>query len=120
MASRCWGHRDSLRRMRPPVTAARPLPALPLDALRRDLLVGCASADQFTGDFVTAVRDQRADEFRRRYRSPDILLLDDVQFLQGKDQTQIEFYHPFDELHTSVRQIDLTSDRPPQRRRALD
>ena len=96
------------------------LHAIAHEALRRDLHVVCASADQFTGDFVTAVRDQRADEFRRRYRSPDILLLDDVQFLQGKDQTQIEFYHAFDELHTSGRQIALTCDRPPHDLSSLD
>jgi chromosomal replication initiator protein len=96
------------------------LHAIAHEAIRIDLHVVCASAEQFTSDFVTAVRDQRTDEFRRRYRGPDLLLLDDVQFLQGKDQTQIEFYHAFDELHTSGRQIALTCDRCPQDLTSLD
>lgn len=90
------------------------------EALRSDLRVVYTSAEQFTSDFVTAVRDHRTDEFRRRYRGPDMLLIDDVQFLQGKDQTQIEFYHAFDELHTSGRQIALTCDRCPHDLPSLD
>jgi chromosomal replication initiator protein len=90
------------------------------EALRGDLRVVYASAEQFTSDFVTAVRDHRTDEFRRRYRGPDMLLIDDVQFLQGKDQTQIEFYHAFDELHTSGRQIALACDRCPHDLPSLD
>jgi chromosomal replication initiator protein len=96
------------------------LHAIAQEAVRSDLPVVCASAEQFTTEFVTAIRDHRADEFRYRYRSPDILLIDDVQFLQGKDQTQIEFYHAFDELHGSGRQIALTCDRCPQDLAFLD
>jgi len=96
------------------------LHAIAQEAVRSELPVVCVSAEQFTSDFVTAVRDHRADEFRHRYRSPDILLLDDVQFLQGKDQTQIEFYHAFDELHGSGRQIGLTCDHYPQDLPSLD
>ncbi len=89
-------------------------------ALRCDLRVVCTSAEQFTNAFVTAVRDHHTDEFRNRYRGADVLLLDDVQFLQGKDQTQVEFYHAFDELHGSGRQIALTCDRCPQDLPSLD
>jgi chromosomal replication initiator protein len=96
------------------------LHAIAQEAVRCDLPVVCVSAEQFTTEFVTAVRDHRADEFRHRFRSPDILLIDDVQFLQGKDQTQIEFYHVFDELHGSGRQIALTCDRCPQDLPSLD
>jgi chromosomal replication initiator protein len=90
------------------------LHAIAQEAVRSDLPVVCVSAEQFTTEFVTAVRDHHTDEFRYRYRGPDILLVDDVQFLQGKDQTQIEFYHAFDELHASGRQLALTCDRCPQ------
>jgi len=96
------------------------LHAIAHEALRSDLRLVCASAEQFTSEFVTAVRDHRTDEFRYRYRGADIFLLDDVQFLQGKDQTQIEFYHTFDELHSSGRQIALTCDRCPQDLSSLD
>jgi chromosomal replication initiator protein len=96
------------------------LQAIAQEAVRADLPVVCVSAEQFTTEFVTAVRDRRTDEFRYRYRSPDILLIDDIQFLQGKDQTQIEFYHVFDELHGSGRQIALTCDRCPQDLPSLD
>jgi len=96
------------------------LHAIAQEAVRADLPVVCASAEQFTTEFVTAVRDHRTDEFRHRYRSPDILLIDDVQFLQGKDQTQIEFCHVFDELHGSGRQMALTCDRCPQDLPSLD
>lgn len=96
------------------------LHAIGHEAVRSNLQVVCASAEQFTSGFVTAVRDQRTDEFRHRYRSADVLLLDDIQFLQGKEQTQIEFYHAFDELHASGRQIALTCDRCPQDLPALD
>jgi len=96
------------------------LHAIAQEAVRSDLPVVCVSAEQFTTEFVTAVRDHRTDEFRHRFRSPDILLIDDVQFLQGKDQTQIEFYHTFDELHASGRQIALTCDRYPQDLASLD
>jgi chromosomal replication initiator protein len=85
-----------------------------------NLRVVCASAEQFTSQFVTAVRDHRTDDFRQRYRSADVLLLDDIQFLQGKEQTQMEFYHTFDELHCSGRQIVLTCDRCPQELLSLD
>jgi chromosomal replication initiator protein len=96
------------------------LHAIAQEAVRSDLPVVCVSAEQFTTEFVTAVRDHHTDEFRCRYRSPDILLLDDIQFLQGKDQTQIEFYHAFDELHSSGRQIAITGDRYPQDLPSLD
>lgn len=96
------------------------LHAIGHEAFRSSLRVVCASAEQFTSHFVAAVRDQRTEEFRHRYRGSDVLLLDDIQFLQGKDQTQIEFYHAFDELHSSGRQIALTCDRRPQELSSLE
>jgi len=96
------------------------LHAIAHEACNCNLRVVCASAEQFTSQFVSAVRNHRSEEFRDRYRSADILLLDDVQFLQGKEQTQIEFYHAFDELHSSGRQIVLTCDRCPQELLSLD
>ena len=96
------------------------LHAIAKEALRSELPVVCVSAEQFTTEFVSAVRDHHTDGFRHRYRGPDILLVDDVQFLQGKDQTQIEFYHAFDELHSSGRQLALTCDRYPQDLPSLD
>jgi len=72
------------------------------------------TSEQFTNDFVTAIAQNRSDEFRRRYRSPQVLLVDDIQFLAGKDRTQEEFFHTFNDLHGDGCQIVLTCDRPPR------
>lgn len=72
------------------------------------------TSEQFTNDFVTAIAQNRSDEFRRRYRSPQVLLVDDVQFLAGKDRTQEEFFHTFNDLHGDGCQVVLTCDRPPR------
>ncbi|MBI4216285.1 MAG: chromosomal replication initiator protein DnaA [Chloroflexi bacterium] len=72
------------------------------------------SGDQFTREFVGAIRNQTTDEFQLKYRSAEILLVDDVQFLAGREQTQESFFHIFNELHSHSRQIILASDRPPQ------
>ena len=77
---------------------------------RRSLYITC---EQFTNDFVTTIAQGRQDEFRRRYRSPQVLLVDDVQFLAGKDRTQEEFFHTFNDLHGDGCQVVLTCDRPP-------
>jgi chromosomal replication initiator protein len=72
------------------------------------------SAEQFTNEFVTAVREKSTEQFRTKFRSVDILLIDDIQFISGKEQTEESFFHTFNELHNAHRQIVLASDRPPK------
>jgi chromosomal replication initiator protein len=72
------------------------------------------SSEQFTNEFISAIRNRTTEEFRNRYRSVEVLLIDDVQFMSGKEQTQEGFFHTFNDLHNSGHQIVLTSDRPPK------
>lgn len=71
-------------------------------------------SEEFTNDFINSIRDDKAEEFQRRYREVDVLLIDDIQFLQGKEQTMEEFFHTFNTLHNDSKQVVITSDLPPK------
>lgn len=78
------------------------------------------STEELTNDFINAIQNNRGAEFRHRYRDVDVLLIDDIQFLESKIQTQEEFFHTFNTLHNAQKQIVMTSDRPPKLLEALE
>ena len=88
--------------------------------LQPELRIKYVSSEEFTNDYINSVRDDRQESFKRRYRDLDILMVDDIQFLEGKEGTQEEFFHTFNALHQSNKQIILSSDRPPKQLTTLE
>jgi chromosomal replication initiator protein len=84
------------------------------------LRVRYMTIEMFTNDFINSLRDDTIEGFKRRYRSNDVLLIDDIQFLEKKEQTQEEFFHTFNTLYEAGKQIVITSDRPPKALQTLE
>jgi len=91
------------------------LHAIGNDAIEKGATVIYATSEEFMNDFTYNLRNNSPDRFRQKYRECDFLLIDDIQFFSGKELTQEEFFHTFNELHTNNKQIILTSDKPPKK-----
>lgn len=98
-----------------------------MQAIGQDLIkstpkarIAYLSSEAFTNEFIDSLKDKKAEAFRSKYRKIDLLLIDDVQFFAGKEQTQEEFFHTFNELFQQKKQIVLTSDSPPEKIQRLE
>ena len=89
-------------------------------SLYRDMIIKYVSSEEFVSDFIASVAEGKMNDFKRRYRDVDILLVDDVQFLGGKEQTLEEFFHTFNTLYMANKQVVLTSDLPPKDLRGFE
>ena len=89
------------------------LQAIGNDAIEHGKTIIYVTIEQFMNDFTFAIKNKNMEHFRSKYRKCDVLLIDDIQFLSGKEQTQEEFFHTFNELHNAEKQIVMTSDRLP-------
>jgi len=94
--------------------------AIANDASENGIRVICASSEQFTNEFVNSLRERRTEEFRTKFRNTDLLVLEDVQFMMGKPQTQETLFHTFNELHNANCQLVITSDRTPASLTSVD
>lgn len=86
----------------------------------RNVKIKYIEAEKFTNEFIAAVKERTINYFHKKYREVDVLLIDDIQFLQGKEQTQEEFFHTFNTLYEAGKQIVISSDRPPRSLSALE